>query len=211
MKVVIISGGNSPSYTLIKKELRESEYLIAADSGANTLFKYDVFPDYIIGDLDSIKTVALNYYKNRKVSILQYPPEKDYTDTEIAVNKAIDLGATEIVLLGCTGSRIDHLFGNIGMLLKCLKLGVSCVIKDDNNTIFLTETSIKIRGSLGKTFSIIPYSEEISDLTIIGAKYPLNNYKMKIGSAIGISNVFEEEEVKVQFNSGKILIVYPTD
>ena len=97
MKVVIISGGNSPSYTLIKKELRESEYLIAADSGANALFKYDVFPDYIIGDLDSIKTVALNYYKDRKVSILQYPPEKDYTDTEIAVNKAIDLGATEIV------------------------------------------------------------------------------------------------------------------
>ena len=211
MKVVIISGGNSPSYTLIKKELRESEYLIAADSGANTLFKYDVFPDYIIGDLDSIKTVALNYYKNRKVSILQYPPEKDYTDTEIAVNKAIDLGATEIVLLGCTGSRIDHLFGNIGMLLKCLELGISCVIKDDNNTIFLTETSIKIRGSLGETFSIIPYSEEISDLTIIGAKYPLDNYKMKIGSAIGISNVFEEEEVEVQFSSGRILIIYPTD
>ncbi|KGN02936.1 thiamine pyrophosphokinase [Clostridium novyi A str. 4570] len=211
MKVVIISGGNSPSYTLIKKELRESEYLIAADSGANALFKYDVFPDYIIGDLDSIKTVALNYYKDRKVSILQYPPEKDYTDTEIAVNKAIDLGATEIVLLGCTGSRIDHLFGNIGMLLKCLKLGVSCVIKDDNNTIFLTETSTKIRGSLGKTFSIIPYSEEISDLTIIGAKYPLDNYTMKIGSAIGISNVFEEDEVKIEFNSGRILIIYPTD
>ena len=211
MKVVIISGGNSPSYTLIKKELRESEYLIAADSGANALFKYDVFPDYIIGDLDSIKTVALNYYKDRKVSILQYPPEKDYTDTEIAVNKAIDLGATEIVLLGCTGSRIDHLFGNIGMLLKCLKLGVSCVIKDDNNIIFLTETSTKIRGSLGKTFSIIPYSEEISDLTIIGAKYPLDNYKMKIGSAIGISNVFEEDEVKIEFNSGRILIIYPTD
>ena len=97
------------------------------------------------------------------------------------------------------------------MLLKCLKLGVSCVIKDDNNTIFLTETSTKIRGSLGETFSIIPYSEEISDLTIIGAKYPLDNYKMKIGSAIGISNVFEEDEVKIEFNSGRILIIYPTD
>lgn len=211
MKIVIVSGGNSPSYTLIKKELRESKYLIAADSGANALFKYDIFPDYIIGDLDSIKTVALNYYKNRNVSIIEYPPEKDYTDTEIAVNKAIELGATEIVLLGCTGSRVDHLFGNIGMLLKCLKLGVACFIKDDNNTIFLTEKSIKIRGNLGKTFSVIPYSEEIKDLTIIGAKYPLENYKLKIGSALGISNVFDEEEIKVEFKSGRLIIIYPTD
>ncbi|KGM96072.1 thiamine pyrophosphokinase [Clostridium novyi A str. 4552] len=211
MKVVIISGGNSPSYTLIKKELRGSEYLIAADSGANALFKYDIFPDCIIGDLDSIKSTALNYYKNRNITIIEYPPEKDSTDTEIAINRAIKLGATEIVLLGCTGSRVDHVFGNIGMLLKCLNLGILCSIKDDNNTIILKDKSTKLKGNIGDTFSLIPYSEKVNNLNIIGAKYPLVDYNLKLGSALGISNVFEEEEVKIEFDSGKLLIICSKD
>ncbi|CAG7840678.1 thiamine pyrophosphokinase [Clostridium novyi B str. ATCC 27606] len=211
MRVVIVSGGEAPTYSLLKKELKEESYLIAADSGTNVLFKYDIFPQLIIGDLDSINNTALNYYKNRNTSIMEYPPEKDYTDTEIAVNEAIKLGASEIVLLGCTGSRIDHLFGNIGMLLKCLKVGVLAYIKDENNTIVLRDSSIKIKGKMGKLFSLIPYGGDVNKLSIIGAKYPLKNYCLESGSAIGISNEFLEEEVDINFEKGKLLIIYPRD
>lgn len=211
MRVVIISGGEAPTYSLIKKELKEDTYLIAADSGANTLFKYDIFPNVIIGDLDSINKTALNYYKNRNISIIEYPPEKDYTDTEIAVNKAIELGASEIVLLGCTGSRIDHLFGNIGLLLKCLNLGVKAFLKDYNNTMFLIDKSIKLNGQNGMLFSLIPYGEDIVDLSISGAKYPLVDYHLEFGSPLGISNEFLDKQVEINFSNGKLLVVYSRD
>ena len=62
MRVVIVSGGEAPTYSLLKKELKEESYLIAADSGTNVLFKYDIFPQLIIGDLDSINNTALNCF-----------------------------------------------------------------------------------------------------------------------------------------------------
>lgn len=211
MKTVIISGGLKPSYNLIKNQLKEYSYLICADSGANCLYEYKICPNFIIGDLDSIDEKILNYYKNQDVDIIKYPPEKDYTDTEIAINKAIELGSKEIVLLGSTGSRMDHMLGNLGMLLKCLKLGIRATIKDDNNIVTMSDKTLRIKGQRGSMFSVIPYCGDIKKISIIGAKYPLKDYYMQVGSALGISNEFLDEEVEISFNSGILLIIYARD
>lgn len=211
MKAVIISGGTTPSYKLLHKELETSSYLICADSGANCVYNYNMCPNFIVGDLDSIDVEALSYFKNKKVDILEYPPDKDFTDTEIAINKAIDLGVTEIVLLGCTGSRLDHMLGNIGLLLKCLKLGVAATVKDDNNILLMTDKSIVINGKKGDTFSLLPYGDSIYDLSIAGAKYNLKGVKLELGSALTVSNEFLEEEVQITFKKGILLIIFPME
>jgi thiamine pyrophosphokinase len=211
MKVVIISGGRAPSYEIIKQELKDGSCLICADSGANCLYEYNIYPNIIVGDLDSINHDALNFFMEKNFNIIQYPREKDFTDTEAAVDKAIELGAKEITILGATGSRIDHILGNVGILLKCLKLGVNSTIKDENNIIRLIDKPIKLKGNIGDTFSLIPYCETIEALSIYGAKYPLRNYKLKLGSSLGISNEFLKEEISIEFNNGILIVICSKD
>lgn len=211
MKVIIISGGNPPPLELLIKEITEDTFLIAADSGANCLYDYNIEPDLLVGDFDSIDKAAFDYFKNCKCIIDVYPSEKDFTDTEIAVKKALSMKPNEIVFLGCTGSRIDHLLGNIGMLKICMQNGVNACIKDQNNNIRLIDASTSLKGAVGQIFSLQSYGDEIIGLTIEGAKYPLKNYNLKIGQSISISNEFVVPLVVLNFKSGTLMIIISSD
>lgn len=211
MRVIIVSGGKPPSKELLLKEIRPDTVLIAADSGANCLYDYKILPHLLLGDFDSIHKKVLDYFKKNNCILDIYPTEKDFTDTEIAVKAAINMNPSEIVLLGCTGSRVDHLLGNIGMLKICLENHVNAYMKDENNEIRLINASSSLKGTVGQIFSLQPYCDEIIDLTIEGAKYPLNNYNLKIGQSITISNEFTEPQVLIKFKSGILMIILSRD
>jgi len=211
MKIIIISGGNPPSLEFLTKEITDDTFIIGADSGANCLFDYNIEPDLLVGDFDSIDKAAFNYFKKGKCTIDIYPTEKDFTDTEIATQKALCMKPKEIVFLGCTGSRIDHLLGNIGMLKICLENGVNACIKDENNDIRLISASTSLSGAVGQIFSLQSYGDEIIGLTIEGAKYPLNNYNLKIGQSITISNEFAVPKVLIKFKFGTLMIILSSD
>jgi thiamine pyrophosphokinase len=211
MKIVILSGGNPPSIELLKEELMEASVLICADSGANFLFQYDIVPDYLIGDFDSINPEALKYFYSSKSSVEKYPVEKDDTDTQLALLKAVELNASTIVFLGCTGSRLDHTFGNLGLLLQCINLGIKAYIRDDKNTICLSDKPLEIFGKANEYFSLLAYGSDIDNLTIHGSKYNLNNYRLRLGSSLTISNMFIENKVSISFNSGILMITKSFD
>lgn len=121
MNVAIVSGGNPPSEKLLKKYISEVEFIIAADKGSECLYKYNIIPDLLLGDFDSAKKEILDNMKLKVKEVLEFQPEKDYTDTEIAVMEAIKRGAEKIYLFGATGTRMDHTLGNIGLMLTTKK------------------------------------------------------------------------------------------
>lgn len=211
MKVAIISGGNEPSKDLLMEELKESDFLICADSGANCLYKYRIKPNVLLGDFDSINKEVLEYYKNDCPNVLKYPKEKDFTDTELALFEALKLNVNEVVFLGCTGTRLDHLFGNMGLLLRCIKKGIKSCIKDDNNTIFIIDKTSILKGNKGEMFSIQAYMNEVKNLCIEGAKYPLQNYNLKFGDPRTISNEFLDGNVKISFQKGYVIVFKSRD
>jgi thiamine pyrophosphokinase len=212
MEAVIISGGTPPSLDLIKKQLEgEQTILICADSGANHLYKYNIKPDYLIGDFDSIDAEILECFSKSNCIIEQYPIEKDYTDTQLALKKALDIGATSVIFLGCTGSRLDHTLGNLGLLAQCLDFKIKACIKDNNNTIWLTDVPTYIRGKKGEYFSLLAYGSSVDSLTIEGSKYDLNNYNLSLGSSLTLSNQFVENEIKISFKKGILLITKSFD
>lgn len=211
MKVTIISGGKEPSKELLMKELKDSSFIVCADSGANCLYKYHIEPNILLGDFDSINKEALEYYKNNCHNVLKYPSEKDFTDTELALFEALKLNVNEVVFLGCTGTRLDHLFGNMGLLLRCIKKGIKSYIKDDNNTIFIIDKTSILKGEKGEMFSIQAYMNEVQNLSIEGAKYPLQNYNLKFGDPRTISNEFLDENVKISFEKGYVIIFKSID
>jgi len=116
-KCIIVGNGFKP----LKKDillLRKKNYnfLICADAGADHLYKMNIIPDLIIGDLDSISQKVLSFYSN-KTKILHIKRQND-TDIEKALKYAISLKYDEVILLGVIGNRLDHSFCNIGIALK---------------------------------------------------------------------------------------------
>lgn len=211
MKALIISGGKPPSKELIYEELKSSSLLLAVDSGANALYNLGIAPDLILGDFDSINKEVLEYYKAKDADIVKYPPEKDLTDSEIAINVLIERNYHEIVLLGCTGSRMDHFLGNLGLLKKCLLCNVKATIKDDNNSIFITDRPLTLQGKPKQIISFQAFGDEVSNFTIKNAKYPLNNYSLKIGDPLTVSNEFIEGPMTIEFEKGYVLVIYAKD
>lgn len=211
MKAIVLSGGNPPSYDLIKEEMRDCNILISADSGANILYKYGIKPNVMLGDFDSIDKKILKYYENENVTIEKFPAEKDFTDSYGALEKAVELGAKEIGFLGCTGSRIDHMLGNIGLLLTCLQLGVKCYIRDENNLIRLVDKPITIEKGGYTYFSLIGYGGGGKSITIKGAKYPLKDYNLKLGESLGVSNEIVEDKATISFKEGLLLVIQSKD
>ncbi|MHC6179567.1 thiamine diphosphokinase [Clostridium sp. JNZ X4-2] len=211
MKAVIVSGGSAPSRELVEEELGKDSILICADGGGNCLYKYNITPEYLMGDFDSIDQKVLEFFKKKNCNIEKYPKAKNYTDTEIVVDRALKLGADEIVLLGSTGSRVDHLLGNLGMLLKCSLKGIKAYIRDEHNTIGLLDKSTTIEGNTGEVFSLHAYCNIVKNLNIIGAKYKLNDYDLKLGDGRTVSNEFLKRSVDIIFDSGRLLLMKSKD
>jgi len=108
MKALIITGGEAPPFSLIRKLAREASLIIAADSGFDSARKAGVEPDFVVGDFDSLEDqAALAALPASK--IINYPKDKDDTDTEIALSTAAFRGADHIMIAGGGGGRLDHL------------------------------------------------------------------------------------------------------
>ena len=206
MRVVIVGGGDPPSKELLNQYINEGSIIIAADGGANILLKHEINPDYLLGDFDSIDEKAYAETSNRSKTI-RFPKEKDYTDSQIAFNKAIELGATEIIFLGCTGKRIDHFFANLCILYEGLKKSVDCRIVDEYNEIYIIDKPTDIFGKKGDVFSLFSYIEDTYDLTIEGVKYKLKNFNLSQGDNLTVSNEFMEDKVSIIFSKGCLIVV----
>lgn len=211
MKAVVLSGGTPPPIDLLSRELLDSDYLICADSGADFLYKENVLPDFLMGDFDSVSKESFEFFRKSNTAIEKFPKDKDFTDTKLAFMKALELGASHISFLGCTGTRLDHSIGNIGVLLDCVENGITGYIIDNNNKIFLSRETVKLHGAKGDTFSLFAFDETVDNLSITGSKFNLNNYKLTIGDGLTISNEFKEEEVIITFTSGTLLVIESKD
>ncbi|QAA33256.1 thiamine diphosphokinase [Clostridium manihotivorum] len=209
MKAVIVAGGNAPSKDLFFKEIKDANILIAADSGINTFYNYDITPNIILGDFDSADSEALNYYG--QIKRITFKPEKDFTDSELAFNNVLELGATEVVLLGCTGTRLDHTIANLGLLKRGLERNITTSIKDENNYIFLVSQNTTLYGVPGQTISFQAFGGSVNDFNIYNAKYPLYDYNLTLGDGRTVSNEFQKDPIEISFTSGIVMVMYSND
>lgn len=211
MIVAIISGGTPPSENLLKDYLVEVDFIIAADKGCECLYKYNIIPDLLLGDFDSANKEILDNAKLQIKEVLEFPPEKDYTDTEIAIMEAVKRGAVKIYLFGATGSRIDHALGNIGLLLTAKRNGIILEIIDDNNRLYLGKNKMKLLGEYGETISFHALSDKVANLEIKGGKYRLESYDMSLLEPRAICNEFVDAPIEISYDAGELLIIHSRD
>ena len=223
MKILIISGGSIDEMWGRKWVADyEPDYCIAADSGLVMADKLGFTVDLLLGDYDSVDKKIFEKY-NGNTKTITYPCEKDYTDTHLALKKAIekikklqdtskDSTEDEIAIIGATGTRYDHAFTNIFVLDESLEAGIRCAIYDKNNKIYLADKSFEIRKDkqFGDYLSFAPMTPE-AGLSLSGVKYPLDRYTLRQGESICQSNEITEMIAKVEIFTGKLVVFETRD
>ena len=214
-RIVIISGGElNEEFVLSVLEKEENQYVIGVDKGMDFLYRHQILPNYIVGDFDSVKKEIGDYYRNEtQVPIREYVPAKDASDTEIAIRLAMTLGCSELIILGATGGRIDHLWANVQCLMIPFKAGIDAKIMDSQNLIRLIEDEVHLKKeeAFGPYFSLFPLGSEVYGLTIKGAKYPLYNHTLTPYDSLCVSNEFKDDEVVIDFHTGTVILMQTRD
>ncbi len=213
-KILIITGGHAED-EFIRELLKKEQFqgVIAVDHGLEIVDRLRLEPSYIVGDFDSVSEEILVKYRNKSTPMEALPREKDKTDTNIAVEAAIRQKADSIVIVGATGSRMDHSLANIHLLLLPLKLGIPAVMLDSHNKIYLRKESFQLKKSeqFGDYVSLLPFTQQVSGLTLRGFKYPLDHIILEAGSSLGISNEILEDIADVEISGGILLVIEARD
>lgn len=199
MTAIIFAGGEIHDYSFIDTK---ADLVICADRGIIHAEKLNITPDIITGDFDSY-TGEIPDCKE----VFRSVPEKDDTDTMLAVKLALERGADNIRLYGATGGRFDHTFANIQALAYAHEHGCKMTIYDENNIIAVqgagTETYPKYKDWY---FSVFSLTEKLHVKKMTGVKYPVEDYIFTQGFPIGVSNEITDKAI-ITIEKGLALIV----
>lgn len=179
------------------------DLVCACDSGYDLALEIELEPDLIVGDMDSISSRALldDVPKDRVVT---YPRAKDETDTEIGIRTAKEHGASEVILVGGGGGRLDHLLGILSIFHRDPQL-VSWLTDTDEVTQIIRR--LERRGMTGRLVSFFPLAGEPCTMNTSGLKWPLDELHWIIGDA-GISNVVTDDQLVVEMRTGRLIMVH---
>ena len=204
MKNYLISiGGNSTSDVLsIESNFEE---IIAVDSGIEHLLNLSLNPNTLIGDLDSISKKSLDEVKKNGVKILAFNSNKDQTDFELALNYLEEAEKSKVYIIGGESGEIDHLI-SIFLLIPSKSFFENIIwLYGDKKIIFRQKIELNIK-KLTK-FSIIPLSD-LTNLSIDGAEWNLDNKNIQFGETLTLRNITNEEQLNIRCDKGVFALIY---
>lgn len=199
---LLLVNGKSPTKTLFRIWRKRSEFFVCADGGANYASVMGERPDLIIGDLDSINAATVRKFRNvttRRIS------DQNSTDLEKALAWLIRKNYREIVVLGATGGRVDHLAGNLSALGKFSKWAQIRFI-DETGEMRAVGTETTVDAPPGTTISLIPLTR-CEGIVTNGLKWELHNGLLELGVREGTSNTIKSSPATIRVRRG-ILLLY---
>ncbi len=209
MHVVIFAGGTLQPGKAVDAAIAQADRIIAADSGAAAALSYGRIPATVVGDFDSLDISLQQQLRQQGSQFIQAAVEKNETDTELAVQVAIEQGATAITLLGALGGvRFDHTVANI-LLLAAVET-VPIRIIDGPSTCWLLRGPghTTISGHNGDLLSLLPLTNEATGIRTCNLYYPLYGETLYFGKPRGVSNVLTQEHAEVSLEKGLLLIIH---
>lgn len=175
---------------------REVDYIIGVDGGYATLLAHGLKPDLLVGDFDSFTGEV-------PVDAVRYPSEKDVTDLEIALEAARIRGATEILVYGALGGRLDMTLSNIGLLEAYPEMRLFTA----GQTVRLVGTGhYELPRQDDHYLSFVPWKQ--ANVSIRGVKYPLDRYDVASHEALTISNEWTTDLAELTVHAGQVLVLY---
>jgi thiamine pyrophosphokinase len=206
--VFIFANGEIIDLKRARALINKGDFIIAADGGSQYLQKMGMFPDVLIGDLDSTSPEFIELIKKAGKEIHQYPTAKDATDLEIAIQYAIALQPEKIIIVGGLGGRVDHLLANVMLLQRYQNENPVISMDDGMVEMQLVMGKLAINGAAGDIVSLIPLSDQVIGIVTENLGFPLRNETIVMGESRGISNVMLMDVANVSIISGVLLCVH---
>lgn len=214
-KALIIANGQAVDKERVSEELKDVSLIISVDGGARHLETLGVTPDILLGDFDSISDIEMIQSKYPKARVIGFDARKDQTDSELALEIALESECDDIVMIGVTGERLDHTFGNVFMMSRGVKRGVAVRLVDNYNVINYLEapylSQMTLQGKKGDLVSIIPLKENVTGIETQGLEYIVKEGLILFGSSYGLSNVMESDCAQISLKTGAVLIIKSRD
>jgi thiamine pyrophosphokinase len=184
----------------------DEPYVVAADGGAATALAFGFPPDVVVGDLDSIAAAVLAELRQRGVPIETHPRDKNATDGQLAIERALQVQPACLWLLGFLGGpRLDQALAHVFFLAR---LGTPVVMLDEMNEcrLLLPGAEHTWAPEPNEVISLIPISAEVTGVQTAGLRWPLNGEILQFGDTRGVSNEPSASAARVSIDQGHLLV-----
>jgi len=192
--VFLVLNGEKPTKL---PDLSVYDIVCATDGAYDFLNEKNISPHFVSGDFDSIKTLPSD------IENIQ-TPNQDLTDFDKILQILYDRKGTIIDVYGASGKEQDHFLGNLHTALQW-KDRLTITFYDDFGRYFFCEKSVIVTNCHQKTISLLPFPIA-TEINTQGLQYPLHKEDLTFGTKIGTRNFATEKEVKIEFESGELLI-----
>ncbi len=207
MRAFIYTGG-SVDPSRVTEHPKGDDLVIAADSGLSNALALGETPTVVLGDFDSVGASKIP----DKARVLRVPAEKDFTDTQLAVDTALKEGADEIILIGGLSGRLDHTLSNLAILEDLFSKRVHAIMTDGKNRArYIENTSTLIPRSGFRYLSLLCLSEKAKGVSVEGCKYPLKNATLTRSFQYAVSNEITGNCALVSVRKGGIYVIESVD
>ena len=207
-RIIIFANGELPDLDKARLLLRDDDYIICADGGTRHAMALDIQPNLIIGDMDSADKGQLQKLQEADVSIELFTHDKNETDLELAIHRAIELAPKQIIVIAALGGRLDQTLGNIALLNDARHPSLNIRLDDGVEEIFVCRDQAEVQGRSGDLVSLIPWQGAVSDVQTRNLKWPLKSETLYPDKTRGISNEMLGDTASISIGSGLLLIVH---
>jgi thiamine pyrophosphokinase len=204
--VVVASGAPHPTF---RDRLPRGALVVAADGGVDTALELGLEVSVAVGDFDSVSREGLTAVEAAGARVERHPAAKDASDLELALDRAIELGARRIVVLGADDGRIDHLLEGLLLLGSEHYGGVEIDALLGAATAHVVRGARTLHGSPGELVSLLPLHGPAEGVVTEGLAYPLRGERLEPGSSRGLSNVFAEPTASITLTGGVLVALRP--
>jgi len=207
-RILIFANGELPKIDIARSLLQDDDYIICADGGTRHARSLGITPDLVIGDLDSAEQEAVQKFKQNGVRVETYSHDKNETDLELAIHRALELTPQQIVIIAALGGRLDQTIANI-TLLSDKRLSTFDIRLDDGvEEVLLCRDQAQIHGERGDIVSLIPWQGPVSEIQTTNLKWALYKETLYPDRTRGISNEMTDDFASVSIGSGLLLMIH---
>jgi len=211
MRALIFANGEPNDGPMVQRVLADGQQaiVIAADGGARVARYFGRKVDVVIGDMDSLPTSQLTSLEATGTTVYRYPPEKNETDLELALQWAAEQDIRWIRIIGGIGGRFDQMLANV-YLMALPELAERDVMLAAGKQLIrlLNPGEHTIKGNIGDTISLIPISHAVTGIQTRNLRYPLRHETLDFGPARGVSNIIQDIDAAVYFETGLLLLIH---
>lgn len=204
-RAIVVAGGHGPAPGVIDDE---GAFVIAADSGLDRALELGLRVDLVVGDLDSVTDEALASAREAGVPVEVHPVDKDATDLELALEKCVARGVSNVQVVALDGGRPDHWLANVSLLCSPRWAGLEMVALSATSEMRVVRVGTELDHPVGSLVTLLAWGGPVHGVEASGLRWTPPSTLVP-GDTIGVSNEITASPVALRIGDGVLLVVIP--